>query len=260
MEVYQEKMYKHFSEIAPAYRTVRITDLEPIQIISQKLNDLTTVKAADVGCGDGRYSLLLFEYLNNLYLTCIDSNEEMLKQASSYLKGHGKYNFTTIKANANDLPVKCAPIDSIFSFNAVHHFNFQQFVERAATITKEGGLIFIYTRLPSQNSRNIWGRYFPLFAEKENRLYEIDEIKEIVDMMRCVDIESIKNFQFKRTATLECLVEKVKTRHYSTFSLYEEDELEEALKTFQENICKHFLDEDRIEWVDENILFILTVK
>lgn len=260
MEVYREKMYKHFSEIAPAYRYVRITDLEPIQIIGQKLNDLTTVTAVDVGCGDGRYSLLLFEYLNNLNLTCIDSNEQMLKQASSYLKGNGINNFIAMKANADDLPLKCAPIDSIFSFNAVHHFNFQRFVERAATITKEGGLIFIYTRLTSQNSRNIWGRYFPLFSEKENRLYEIDEVKKIVDSTRCVGIESIKNFQFKRTATLECLVKKAKTRHYSTFSLYEEDELEEALKTFKKNICRHFLDEDKIEWVDGNILFILTVK
>lgn len=59
---------------------------------------------------------------------------------------------------------------------------------------------------------------------------------------------------------MEWLVEKVKTRHYSAFSLYEEDELDKALKTFQENICSQFLDEDQIEWIDENVLFILTVN
>ncbi len=97
-------MYKHFSEIATSYRYVRTTDLEPIQVISQKLKDLRTVTTADVGCGDGRYSLLLFEYLNNLHLTCIDSNEAMLKQASAYFKCNGFHNFIAMKTNANDLP------------------------------------------------------------------------------------------------------------------------------------------------------------
>jgi hypothetical protein len=117
-------MYKHFSEIATSYRYVRTTDLEPIQVISQKLKDLRTVTTADVGCGDGRYSLLLFEYLNNLHLT-------------------------------------------------------------------------------SQNARNIWGRYFPHFSEKEDRLYEIDDVTEIVDSMYCISTESIKSFKFKRRSTLE---------------------------------------------------------
>ncbi len=260
MEIYQEKMYEHFSVIAPSYRHVRITDIEPIQIISQKLRSLTKVTATDVGCGDGRYSLLLFEYLNNLNLTCIDSNQEMLRQASSYLKCNGINNFIPIKANADDLPLKSGPIDSIFSFNAVHHFDFKKFVKRAAKITKKGGLIFIYTRLPSQNARNIWGRCFPLFTEKEDHLYEIDEVSEIVNSMDCVSIESIKSFRFEREATLEWLVEKVKTGHYSTFSLYEEDELDKALKTFQKNIRSQFLDENQIEWIDENVLFTLTVN
>lgn len=158
MSLLHKRMYKHFSEIAPSYRDLRTTDLEPIRIVSKKLRDSKSVTAADIGCGDGRYDLLLFEHLNNLHLTCIDSNEAMLRHASSYLKGQGFHNFIAMKADANDLPLKEGMIDAAFSFNAVHHFDFPKFVERAARVTRDGGLIFIYTRLQSQNMRNIWGR------------------------------------------------------------------------------------------------------
>ncbi len=256
----QKRMHKHFSEIAPAYRALRTTDLEPIRIICQKLRGLKPVTAADIGCGGGRYDLLLFEHLNNLHLTCIDRNEAMLRQASSYLKCHGFHNFVAIKADANHLPLKEGLIDFVFSFNAVHHFDFPKFVDGAATFTKNGGFIFIYTRLRSQNMRNIWGHYFPLFSEKEFRLYELDYITEMVDSINGLSIESTERFQFNRKATLEGLVDKVKGRHYSTFSLYKEDELDQALKEFQKNIRRQFQDTNRIEWLDENILFILRVQ
>lgn len=53
---------------------------------------------------------------------------------------------------------------------------------------------------------------------------------------------------------MEQLLEKVKKRHYSTFSLYEKDRLNVALKTFQENIRRRFKDTTRIYWFDENII------
>ncbi len=59
---------------------------------------------------------------------------------------------------------------------------------------------------------------------------------------------------------MEQLVEKVIKRHYSTFSLYEEDELSEALKIFQENIKRKFKDTNKIDWFDENILLVLKIK
>ena len=46
-------------------------------------------------------------------------------------------------------------------------------------------------------------------------------------------------------------------RHFSTFSLYKEDELNEAVSCFQENICREFKNTEQIEWFDENILLVL---
>ncbi|MFQ5781293.1 MAG: class I SAM-dependent methyltransferase, partial [Nitrospiria bacterium] len=117
-------MDRHFSQVAEGYREIRTTDPEPIVFIGETLGDLNHVKAADVGCGAGRYDLLLFQHLNNLQLTCIDLNETMLNQASDYLKNHGITNINTIRAGADEIPLENHSMDAIFTFNAIHHFNF----------------------------------------------------------------------------------------------------------------------------------------
>ena len=58
-------MYDHFSKIASKYRTVRTTDTKPILHIKNRLNEKTRINIADVGCGDGRYSLELLRSLGD---------------------------------------------------------------------------------------------------------------------------------------------------------------------------------------------------
>lgn len=113
----------------------------------------------------------------------------------------------------------------------------------------------MYTRLRSQNAGTIWGRYFPFFLEKETRLYERNEIEETIRSVGGVDVKHVKSFRYQRTATIRQLVEKVHAGHYSTFSLYTEDELNDALAVFQPNLKNAF--PHTVEWVDENTLFVL---
>ncbi len=260
MSVDQKGMKRHFSKIASSYKEMRTTDIEPILFINKKLKGLTRVKAADIGCGAGRYDLLFFKYLNNLFLICVDVNELMLEQTSNYLKGNGITNFKMMKSDMNDLPLEDGSMDCIFTFNAIHHFDFVKFLVSTAKAIKKTGFIFIYTRLRSQNARNIWGRYFPLFLEKEDRLYELDEMETMINSAGSLTIESIKNFKYKRSSTLTQLVSKVKGRHYSTFSLYKRMELEDSLKKFRRNIINNFSDPAQVEWFDENILLVLRHK
>ncbi len=252
-----QKMYTHFSRVAPRYRQVRITDAEPVDFIRETLRDLPEIKAADVGCGDGRYDLLLFRYIKNLYLICVDINESMLKRASDYLRSHGIANFSTLRADAGIFSSEDHSLDCIFSFNAVHHFDFIRFVKNCSRAIKENGRIFIYTRLRSQNSGSIWGKYFPLFQEKETRLFEVHEIRQMLKSLPSLKLEHVKTFRFRRNTTMKHLAEKVRARHYSTFSLYKDGELEEALETFRQTIGRQFRDINNIEWFDENTLFIL---
>jgi ubiquinone/menaquinone biosynthesis C-methylase UbiE len=255
-----QNMHSHFSRLASSYRQVRTTDVEPIVFIGETLKGLPEVKASDVGCGAGGYDSLLFQHLNNLHLTCIDINEYMLEQVSDYLTSHGITRFRTIKADANDIPLEDDSMDCILTFNAIHHFDFVNFMEKSNKVIKENGTIFIYTRLRSQNARTIWGQCFPSFSERETRLSELYEMEQWIQSLDSLRLEIAKPFKYKRNTTVEQLLEKVQTRHYSTFSLYEDDELDDALKIFQENIRRQFQDTNQIEWFDENILLVLKPK
>ncbi len=199
--------------------------------------------------------MLLFQHVNNLHLTCIDLNESMLQQVSDYLTHHHVSQFKTLRASGNEIPIEDRSLDCVLTFNAVHHFDLVRFLENAVRVSKPGGKIFIYTRLRSQNARNICGQYFPSFTEKETRLYELDEIEAGIQAVEGVRLEQVQPFHYQREATVAQLVERVRARHYSTFSLYADEELKNALEIFQASL-KHAFHET-VEWVDENTLLVL---
>jgi ubiquinone/menaquinone biosynthesis C-methylase UbiE len=250
-------MNTHFSRVALSYNYLRTTDLEPIAFIKDIVNGDRRIEAADIGCGAGGYCLNLLQHLDILHLTCIDVNEPMLEQTSNYLRSAGITNFKTIKSLAEDIPLADNSMDCIFCFNAIHHFDFVKFIKKAARVIRDRGSIFIYTRLRSQNAKNIWGRYFPFFGEKENRLYELEELEEMLKSIESLSTECVKQFKYRRNASLSQLVHLARNGHYSTFSLYQKHEFEVALKGFKENISRRFRNPEEIEWFDENTLLVV---
>ena len=227
---------KHFSEIASKYRHLRTTDLGPILHIKNQLPEKPGIVMADVGCGDGRYSLeLLKSFGERGYLHCIDSNENMLMYLKEYLKENNTMNFCVRPGNANKLPLENDSMDYIMTFNAIHHFEIQRFLAEVFGCLKDDGKLFIYTRLRNQNSRNIWGQYFPSFADIENRLFEFYELKHHIQKAG-MKIDHTKVFGHHRTSSLSNLTEKAQNHHYSTFALYNDDTFEESLEAFKQNI------------------------
>ena len=249
-----EGAHRHFSKIASKYRSLRTTDSEPILHIKKRLNGKSGIRIADVGCGDGRYSLELLKCLGDkCYIHCIDSNENMLKHLKDYLTEQNTMNFCVRPGDANKLPLENDSMDCIMTFNAIHHFDIQKFLAESIGCLKDEGHLFIYTRLKNQNSRNIWGQYFPLFTEMENRLFEFDELKNRIQQAD-MEIFHKKIFGYKRTSSLTRLIEKARSNHYSTFSLYSEESFETSIETFEKNIRNNFDDLEKIQWQDENIL------
>lgn len=253
-----KNIHHHFSRIAHKYRDLRTTDLEPLLFIEKKLQKYPKLVVADVGCGAGRYDLKLFQHLGKkLFLYCIDANKEMLKHLADFLIKHGVKNFKTTKAFARKIPIKDNSLDCIFTFNAIHHFKTSQFLKESSRILKDGGHLFIYTRLRSQNRRNIWGRYFPLFNEKETRLYELNELKSSLKKLPKLKIECVEYFKYARLTSLDWLIEQAQNHHYSTFYLYTKREFEQSLEKFKQNIQRRFRDLSKINWFDENILLVI---
>ena len=245
-------MNRHFAEVSPIYRSVRTTDREPIERIARELQGLARPRGADVGCGAGRYVLLMFEAIPNLSLACIDASPAMLGQVDELLRANGIDDFETRRATAESLELEPGRYDFVSTFNAVHHFDFPAFLRKSRQGLAEDGRLFVYTRLPEHNARSIWGRHFPGFAERETRLLTLGDIHGAIEDTPGLRFVGATCLRYHRRATLERLVEQARSRHYSTFSLYDPDAFEDALATFRAEVERRFA--DTVEWYDENIL------
>ena len=253
-------MSSHFSYVAKHYHWLRTTDFAPINFIRNNLKGCGIIRAADIGCGVGRYSYKLLQHLKIDHLICIDRNEKMLRVNREYLRTKRKHNYNLIKSSAEQIPLANNSLDCVFAFNAIHHFDVAAFLTEAARIVKPGARIFIYTRFRAQNAKNIWGMYFPSFLQKENRLYELDELELVIKQTDGIVLETVNEFRFKRKASLQELIRRARFKHYSTFSLYENAEFEQALKIFENNVSTRFIDLHNITWFDEYAMLVVRTK
>lgn len=250
----KQDMYAHFSAIASKYRRVRTLDTKPISHIKDKLKEKSKISMADIGCGDGRYSLEFLRcFDDSFYIHCVDYNEKMLESLEYYLIEQNTTNFCVRLGDANRLPLDNNSMDCIVTFNAIHHFDVPKFLSESLRALKDDGHLFIYTRLKNQNFRSIWGEHFPLFADIEDRLYELDELEQYIQNAD-MNMHSTRMFGYSRTSSLDRLVTQAKNNHYSTFALYNKEIFDESLEIFQQNIKKNFDDLEQIKWHDENIL------
>ena len=121
-------------------------------------------------------------------------------------------------------------LDCAFTFNAIHHFPLAPFLEESCRALRPGGHLFIDTRLRSQNERNIWGRHFPAFAEKEIRLYDLEST---IDSVAGLQLIECRPFRCPRICDIERLRQQALNKRYSTFSLYDSKEFAPALERFE---------------------------
>jgi len=248
-------MSDHFSQVASIYSQYRTFDHEAINYITKKLAPMSNIVAADIGCGDGRYSIKLIEKLRNrLSLTCVDVNYEMLQQISKISSNF--QNLQTKQAFAEKLPFDDNSLDCIFSFNAIHHFKINKFAKECNRVLKNNGLLFIYTRLKEQNESNIWCKFFPDFSKKENRLFDNHSLTECISSQTSLNLTSTEFFEHTRSSDIRTLVSKAENKHYSTFSLYTVSEVEKSLGKFIQNIHQNFSNPENIQWVDGNTMFV----
>ena len=246
----------HFSQVAREYRGLRTTDSEPIDYIVSKLNGVKKLVGADIGCGAGRYSLMLCQALGKRFsLFCCDRSTEMLRELEKHMQSNGMQRFTVVNSSSEKIPLDIDTLGALFTFNAIHHFSPIGFFQECSRLLLGDGQLFAYTRLREQNSRNIWGKYFPGFHKRETRLYQQGEIEKELSKVSSLKLNSVTKFHYQRSESLDQLVRLVKQRHYSTFSLYNDAELADALSKFEDNIRNEFSDTTNVCWEDENIMY-----
>jgi ubiquinone/menaquinone biosynthesis C-methylase UbiE len=249
----------HFNTLAPQYHLLRTIDTEPVAHIAQYLTDLSAIHGADIGCGNGRYTSLFLQHLQekNPRIYSIDYSAEMLEQSRQYFSENGYQAAQTINASAMRLPLRSDALNCTFAFNAIHHFALSEFFSEIARVLQKDGYLFIYTRLRSQNNGHIWGLHFPSFTSQKTGLYELNELENSLLQVPTLRMIEARIFKFRRKSNLEMLLSRARNRHYCTFNLYTPDELEAATQQFARNVMEHFEDPEDIRWEDEYTLVVL---
>ncbi|HWM19979.1 MAG TPA: class I SAM-dependent methyltransferase [Ilumatobacteraceae bacterium] len=235
---------RHFAHVASRYTSLRQTDDDAVFQIRDRLPGGPLV-GVDVGAGTGRYTALLAKILGDrASVHAVDLSQDMLLVL---LQDQRQGERSVACCEAERLPIADSSVDFVTTFNAVHHFDLDRFVQEAARVLAPNGHLFIYTRTPHQNADSIWGRAFPGFTSRETRLHDEATLCQKVQRLGTVNV---KSFSFSRRATPTKLAERVRGRAYSTFALYEPDELEDALERF----LKAMDDRDEVHWHDHNVL------
>jgi ubiquinone/menaquinone biosynthesis C-methylase UbiE len=248
-EVSNVTVSDHFRLVASVYDALRTTDEAPVRRIRELLPDRPVV-GLDIGCGTGRYSRLLRGVLHpGSVLLASDVSAAMLAELNAVDDGHEPV--LSLLSTAEEVPVRTGSLDLVTAFNSVHHFDLERFLASAVRVLKPNGRLFIYTRTPEQNARTIWGRHFPGFAEREQRLHSEAALRKAVRRtpeLKLIDTETLRH---PRSSTPERLRAQAEGRHYSTFSLYSPDELRESIATFLGRLAG-----PEVSWVDEHLLVI----
>ena len=143
-------------------------------------------------------------------------------------------------------------LDLVVAFNCVHHFDLGRFLTAVARVLRPDGWLCIYTRTPEQNARTIWGRHFPGFIEREQRLHSEAALRDAVRQTSGLQVVETQTFTHRRSSTVERLRDQAAGHHYSTFSLYTPDELRASIATFATR-----LPGPEVLWVDEHLLLVV---
>src|SRR6266478_4611330 len=230
-EVAEVTVGDHFERVAGVYESLRTTDEAPVHTVGQFLPD-RPVTGLDIGCGTGRYSRLLRGVLpDGSLLAASDISAAMLAQLKADHHGHAP-GVVPLRAAAEQLPLRAASLDLVTAFNCVHHFDLGRFLAAVARVLRPGGQLFIYTRTPQQNTRTIWGRYFPGFTEHEQRLHSQAAIRDAVSRTGGLKMNATQTIGHPRTSTAERLQAQGEGRHCSTFSRFTPVELRASIASF----------------------------
>ena len=239
---------EHFELVAAAYDSLRTTDEAPVRRIRELLPDHPVV-GLDLGCGTGRYSRLLQPLLaDGSLLAASDVSAAMLAELRVAPDGAL---VVPLRCSAEELPIRTASLDLVMAFNSVHHFDLPRFLAETARVLRAGGRLVVYTRTPEQNARTIWGRWFPGFTAHEQRLHGEATLSDAVHRTRGLQLVATQCLRHARSSTPERLRAQVEGRHYSTFSLYQPEELRQALAAFLAR-----LPGPQVSWIDEHLLLI----
>jgi hypothetical protein len=166
--------------------------------------------------------------------------------------------FSVEHASLEECSVRNASQDFIAAFNLVHIVGLAPLLNRARALLRPDGLLFVYTRLLSQEAESIWGRYFPDYLQhKAERFGELEELQTVIEQSSGAKLIEVERFSYRRQASLSVLTSWARSHSYSTFTLYDPSSFDRVVDTFAANVAKDFHDAEAIEWNDKDVMLVI---
>ena len=250
----------HFDEVANYYEQLRedvyLADIIDIMKKYTTKNDLLM----DIACGTGRISTNMCRSLD-LRLILVDKNIRMLNVAMKKINMQYKKNklinmdiYDFLENNGKKDNVKINDINIFTCFNAIHWIGLGLFKKLEEKMSP-GSLFVILTRTKQQNKESFFGLNFPKFADKETRLFSLNQLLD--EFKKCnLSVVDTKFLKYQISQKKSKLLEQAKKKSYSTFQLYSNEEYEKAMRIFKDNISS----KPEILKVNYNNLLILGRK
>jgi|GEM_PF-225459 len=237
---------RRLSDASGNSRNLKASDSEPVSVIVNKLSHLDHIEAVDIGCGAARYNMVLYRYFRDkLKLTCLDADTELLKNLTTYLSRHGVRNFSSMASAGDAIPFNDSSLDCVIAFNTIQLYDVPLLLAESARVIKNGGYLFIYSRLREQNEKNNPGQY------------TLETLKKTIDTLGNLTVESVVFFAYNRLAAFERVHFRSPRLDEIYDPFYTPEQLKETIKEFSLNIEDVFHDQPQVRWIDENVLFVI---
>ncbi|MFQ5712823.1 MAG: methyltransferase domain-containing protein [Candidatus Scalinduaceae bacterium] len=224
-------MKDYFVSISSRYDELRGKEILPP--LCETLRKLTKKdsRVLDVACGTGLFLIPIATEFD-LRLFGSDLSSGMLETAHKKAR-NDNLRVSFLRADVHNLPFPDEYFDVLISTNAIHHFDLIESLKECARVLRKGGSYIVFSRFREQNDRSFWGKNFPKFADKEDRLYNKEEFEGAAERVEEFNLDNVNELSFEKKATEKEILAEVINKKYSTFDLYSDEEFKESLKSFK---------------------------
>ena len=153
-----ERSFDDFDEFAAAYRdihtqNIKLSGADSFYFAEMKVRLLqdfeknNSLKALDIGCGDGATELFMQQYFPNWKVYAIDISERSIEEA----KKRNLSNASFAVYDGKSIPFEDGYFDLVFMAGVLHHvaFNLHHgLIKEISRVLKGGGRLYLYEHNP----------------------------------------------------------------------------------------------------------------
>lgn len=238
-------MQAHFASIATRYDELRTASQlgTPHDERLVELGDLSGRRVLDLGCGTGRLLAVLTD-LHDVDGVGVDASAEMVDVA----RGRKLDRATFLVAPAEALPLADGSCERAVTTFAVHHFDRPRAFSEVRRVVGPRGRFVISTTDPDAFDRFWMAPLFPSYAAVERARFP--DGATLRAELEAVGFENpvVERFELERVFSRESALEKLRSRHASTFELIGDDEYAEGIERAERELA------DPVEYLLELLL------